>query len=99
MYINGENKLVPTSSFELDVEQDALIYPGAVSLDTDEQVMKVRLAVAPIICINVEPRCFHRALDTHMTLSITELKQLTESFTSLCSVVVQQDDQLVETFQ
>ena len=99
VYINGENKLVPTSSFELDVEQDVFIYPGAVSLDTDEQVMKVRLAVAPIICINVEPRCFHRALDAHMALSITELKQLTESFTSLCSVVVQQDDQLVETFQ
>ena len=67
MYINGENKLVPTSSFELDVEQDALIYPRAVSLETDEQVMKVRLAVAPIICINVEPRCFHRALDTDDT--------------------------------
>eukprot|EP00117_Sycon_ciliatum_P025321 scpid42763/ scgid21042/ len=99
VYINGESKLVPTSSFELDVEQDVFIYPGAVSLDIDEQALKVRLAVAPIVCINVDPRCFHRSLDAHMTLSTTELKQLTESFISLCSVAVQHDDQLVETFQ
>ena len=99
VYINGESKLVPTSSFELDVEQDVFIYPGAVSLDIDEQALKVRLTVAPIVCIHVEPRCFHPALDAHMTLSTTELKQLTESFISLCSVAVQQDDQLVESFQ
>ena len=81
------------------MEQDVFIYPGAVSLDIDEQALKVRLTVAPIVCIHVEPRCFHPALDAHMTLSTTELKQLTESFISLCSVAVQQDDQLVESFQ
>ena len=82
VYINGESKQIPASSFELDVKQDVFIYSRAVSLDTEQQALKIRPAVAPIICINMTLRCFQRALDAHMTLPTTELKQLIESFTS-----------------
>ncbi|MEM7375717.1 MAG: hypothetical protein AAF587_44400 [Bacteroidota bacterium] len=75
------NKQVPAGLFEIDTEQDVVVYPGAVSYDTMEKTLKVRLVVAPFH--KVESRFFDPDIDDAVQLSSTELNQLIECFKSL----------------